>query len=52
MDKLIVRGGNPLNGEVTISGGKNAVLPVIAATILADNICEINAVPHLSDVYD
>lgn len=51
MDKLIVRGGNPLNGEVTISGGKNAVLPVIAATILADNICEINAVPHLSDVY-
>ena len=39
MDKLIVRGGNPLNGEVTISGGKNAVLPVIAATILADNIC-------------
>lgn len=27
MDKLIVRGGNPLNGEVTISGGKNAVLP-------------------------
>ncbi len=51
MDKLVVTGGRPLQGEVTISGGKNAVLPVIAATILADNICEINAVPHLSDVY-
>ena len=50
MDKLIVTGGNPLKGEVTVSGGKNAVLPVIAATILADNICEINSVPHLSDV--
>ena len=50
MRKLIVEGGRPLSGSVTISGAKNAVLPLIAATILADGTSVIHDVPHLSDV--
>ena len=36
MDKLIITGGVPLNGEIRISGAKNAALPILAATLLAD----------------
>ena len=47
MQKIIVTGGNTLNGEVTISGAKNAVLPILCATRLADAPVEITNVPHL-----
>ncbi|KRG57233.1 UDP-N-acetylglucosamine 1-carboxyvinyltransferase [Stenotrophomonas sp. W1S232] len=50
MPKIIVNGGAPLNGEVTISGAKNAVLPILCATLLADAPVEITNVPHLHDV--
>lgn len=52
MEKIIVRGGNRLSGTVQVEGAKNAVLPVIAATLLAsDGISVIRDVPTLSDVY-
>ena len=52
MEKIIVRGGNRLNGTVKIEGAKNSVLPVIAATLLASNgKCIIKDVPTLSDVF-
>ncbi|ACL71834.1 UDP-N-acetylglucosamine 1-carboxyvinyltransferase [Thioalkalivibrio sulfidiphilus HL-EbGr7] len=50
MDKLIIRGGRPLNGDVRISGAKNAVLPILASTLLADSPMTIGNVPHLQDV--
>lgn len=50
MDSLLIKGGVPLNGEVTISGSKNAVLPIMAATLLTSNPCVIRRVPNLSDV--
>ena len=50
MAKYIVEQSGPLRGEVTISGSKNAVLPIMAATLLSDGVCEINDVPHLLDV--
>ncbi|WP_411832773.1 UDP-N-acetylglucosamine 1-carboxyvinyltransferase [Pseudoxanthomonas mexicana] len=50
MQKIIVTGGNALHGEVGISGAKNAVLPILCATLLADAPVEITNVPHLHDV--
>jgi len=50
MAKILISGGEPLNGEVQISGAKNAVLPILAATLLADGPMEISNVPHLHDV--
>ena len=50
MDSLLIRGGVPLHGEVTISGAKNAVLPILAATLLTAEPCVIRRVPNLSDV--
>ncbi|MDX5151478.1 MAG: UDP-N-acetylglucosamine 1-carboxyvinyltransferase, partial [Acidiferrobacterales bacterium] len=50
MDKLIVTGGPPLNGDVTISGAKNAALPVLVASLLADEPLIIDNVPHLQDI--
>ena len=50
MDKLIVKGGNPIRGEVTISGAKNAVLPIIIGALLADDVTVLHDVPKLSDV--
>lgn len=50
MDKLIVTGGRPLEGQVWISGAKNAVLPILAGTLLADSPAMIGNVPHLQDV--
>ncbi|MBU0468743.1 MAG: UDP-N-acetylglucosamine 1-carboxyvinyltransferase [Candidatus Omnitrophica bacterium] len=49
MEKLIIEGGNPLKGEVKISGSKNATLPIMAATLLTDEPCVIKNVPHLRD---
>ncbi len=50
MDSLLIKGGAPLRGEVTISGAKNAVLPIMAATLLTQEPCVIRRVPDLSDV--
>ncbi|KAF1692975.1 UDP-N-acetylglucosamine 1-carboxyvinyltransferase [Pseudoxanthomonas jiangsuensis] len=50
MQKIVVSGGVPLHGEVAISGAKNAVLPILCATLLADAPVEILNVPHLHDV--
>lgn len=50
MDSLLIKGGVPLHGEVTISGAKNAVLPILAATLLTPEKCVIRRVPDLSDM--
>ena len=50
MDKLLIRGGNPLTGTVTISGSKNSALPILAASILSEESLRIANVPHLNDV--
>lgn len=50
MDKLIIRGGKRLKGEVDISGAKNAALPIIAASLLASGYCTISNVPNLKDI--
>jgi UDP-N-acetylglucosamine 1-carboxyvinyltransferase len=50
MDKLQIRGGTPLEGEVRISGAKNAALPILAGTLLADGPVSVGNVPHLQDV--
>lgn len=50
MDKLIIQGGIPLEGEIRISGAKNAALPILAATLLADGPVVIGNVPHLHDI--
>ena len=50
MQKIVVTGGATLTGEVRISGAKNAVLPILCATLLADGPVDIGNVPHLHDV--
>jgi UDP-N-acetylglucosamine 1-carboxyvinyltransferase len=50
LDKLQIRGGVPLDGEVRISGAKNAALPILAGALLADGPVSIGNVPHLRDV--
>jgi len=50
MNKLLINGGVTLEGNVRISGAKNAVLPILAATLLADSPATIENVPHLHDV--
>ena len=50
MKKIIINGGHPLKGEVTISGAKNSVVALIPATILADDIVTLDGVPDISDV--
>lgn len=50
MDSLLIKGSVPLRGEVTISGAKNAVLPIMAAALLTSEPCVIRRVPNLSDV--
>ncbi|HEC16599.1 MAG TPA: UDP-N-acetylglucosamine 1-carboxyvinyltransferase [Sedimenticola sp.] len=50
MDKLIIHGGVPLAGEVRIAGAKNAALPILAATLLADGPVTVGNVPHLHDI--
>ena len=49
MDKIIIEGQNPLSGTVSISGAKNAVLPIMTAALMADGISRINRVPDLRD---
>jgi UDP-N-acetylglucosamine 1-carboxyvinyltransferase len=50
MDKLLISGGPRLDGEVRASGAKNAALPIMAGTLLADGICTLSNVPHLRDI--
>ncbi len=50
MDKLIIKGGNRLDGEIRISGAKNSGLPILAATLLADSPMHICNLPHLNDI--
>jgi UDP-N-acetylglucosamine 1-carboxyvinyltransferase len=49
MDKLIIEGGAKLKGEVVISGSKNSLLPIMAATLLTDEPCVIKSAPNLRD---
>ena len=49
MDKIIIEGQNPLSGTVSISGAKNAVLPIMTASLMADGISRIDRVPDLRD---
>ena len=51
MDRFLIKGGTPLHGEVMISGAKNAVLPLMAATLLTSEPCVIRRVPNLSDIH-
>jgi UDP-N-acetylglucosamine 1-carboxyvinyltransferase len=50
MNKLLIQGGTTLQGEIRISGAKNAVLPILAATLLAEGVAVVENVPHLQDV--
>ena len=50
MDRIQVRGGNRLNGEIRISGAKNAALPLMVASLLTDEPLTLASVPHLTDI--
>ncbi|MCK5534444.1 UDP-N-acetylglucosamine 1-carboxyvinyltransferase, partial [bacterium] len=50
MNKIIINGGKKLEGTLTISGSKNASLPILMATLLTDELCSVASVPHLYDV--
>jgi UDP-N-acetylglucosamine 1-carboxyvinyltransferase len=50
VDKLIIQGGIPLRGEISISGAKNAALPILAGTLLTDKPVIVGNVPHLHDI--
>ncbi|MBQ8974175.1 MAG: UDP-N-acetylglucosamine 1-carboxyvinyltransferase, partial [Oscillospiraceae bacterium] len=50
MTRYIINGGKPLNGEITISGAKNAAVAIIPATLLCDGPCRIENIPQISDV--
>jgi UDP-N-acetylglucosamine 1-carboxyvinyltransferase len=50
VDKLRIRGGQPLAGEVRVSGSKNAALPMLAATLLVDSPVTLGNIPHLRDI--
>jgi len=50
MDKLIIKNGSPLEGEIRISGAKNAALPILMGALLADSPVKVSNVPHLHDI--
>ena len=50
MDKLLIKGGNQLEGEIYASGAKNSALPILAASLLADTPLRVANLPHLNDV--
>ena len=49
MEKYVINGGKPLNGEVVISGAKNAAVAIIPAALMVDGVCRIENIPHISD---
>ncbi len=52
LKKYVISGGKPLNGEVSLSGGKNAVVGIIPAAVLVKGVCVIENVPAINDVAD
>ena len=50
MDKLLIKGGVPLNGEIYASGAKNSALPILASSLLSDSPVTVGNLPHLNDV--
>lgn len=50
MDQIVIQGGRPLKGEITISGAKNAALPLMAASLLTEETLSLSNVPHLADI--
>ncbi|MFZ5625925.1 MAG: UDP-N-acetylglucosamine 1-carboxyvinyltransferase [Bacillota bacterium] len=50
MERLVITGGTPLSGRVRVGGAKNAVLPILAACLLTDQVCQLEDVPRLADV--
>jgi UDP-N-acetylglucosamine 1-carboxyvinyltransferase len=50
MDRILIRGGNRLNGEIPISGAKNAALPLMVASLLTDEPLVLANIPHLADI--
>ena len=52
MDRIRIRGGRPLSGEIVIGGAKNAALPLMAAAMLTDERLVLSNVPRLADITD
>ena len=50
MEKLVIKGGSPLKGEVVISGAKNAAVAILPATLIINGVCKIENLPNISDV--
>ena len=50
MEKLIIKGGRPLAGEIRISGAKNSALPILASSLLSEGPMQIGNLPHLHDI--
>ena len=50
LEKFVITGGQRLTGEVSVSGAKNAVVAILPATILAQDVCRIENIPNISDV--
>ncbi len=50
MEKIVIKGGNPLKGEVTISGAKNAAVAIIPACLLINGVCRLENLPDIKDV--
>ncbi len=50
MQKLVIKGGVPLHGEISVSGAKNAALPLLASALLTDEPVVFENVPELADV--
>ena len=50
-ERLLITGGNPLEGEVRVSGGKNTSVAVIPAVLLSDEVCTIENIPDIEDVH-
>jgi len=51
MAKFIIKGGKPLRGKVKVSGNKNAILPIMAATVLTQEKCVIENVPKIKEIF-
>jgi UDP-N-acetylglucosamine 1-carboxyvinyltransferase len=51
MDKIVVQGGRRLNGEIAVSGSKNAALPILISSLLTSEPCVYQAIPNLADIY-
>ena len=50
MDKYVIRGGRPLQGQISISGAKNAAVAIIPAVLLVEGVCRLENIPQISDV--